>query len=108
MDLFNMIYKVYRNPSTPSSIILPLAANLLAKWKCTEKIATIAIIKMCDPIETHIAVGYLGASWYRTMKLPAMPPAPFKAVTVAAVKARFHCPVMLFAWYADKAAQFET
>lgn len=41
-------------------------------------------------METQIAVIYRGASFCRTMKLPAMPPAPLQAVTAAAVKTRFH------------------
>lgn len=53
--------------------------------------------QLTHPIDTQIAVIYLGASGCLTMKLPAIPPAPLKAVTAAAVNTRFHCPTMLFA-----------
>jgi hypothetical protein len=65
-----------------------------------------AMMRMCDlqssqllpsvpsqpsayPIETQIAVMYRGASGCLTMKLPAIPPAPLNAVTVAAVNTLF-------------------
>lgn len=84
-----------------------------------ENIPTIAIINICDlpallaiartginvlytkkstyPIDTQTAVTYVGASLERTMKLPAMPPRPFDAVTAAATVALFHWPTILFA-----------
>jgi hypothetical protein len=52
-------------------------------------IALLVGIKTTYPIDTQIAVMYLGASGSLTMKLPAMPPAPLKAVTAAAVNTRF-------------------
>lgn len=58
------------------------------------------MITIWEPILTQIAVIYLGASFDRTMKLPAMPPRPLQAVIAAANVARFHWPTMLLAWYA--------
>lgn len=42
------------------------------------------------PIEIQIAVRYWGASVCRTIKDPAIPPSPLKAVVVAAETTRFH------------------
>ena len=63
---------------------------------------------VCELMLTHTAVRYFGASLERTMYEPAMPPRPLHALIAAATVARFHWPVMLLAWYADRAAQFET
>ena len=41
-------------------------------------------------METQTAVKYRGASFCRTIKLPATPPRPLQAVTAAAITARFH------------------
>ena len=46
---------------------------------------------------------YLGASWLLNTRLPAIPPIPPNPVSVALQKALFHCPRILFAWYAIQA-----
>ena len=46
-------------------------------------------------------------SWSRNTRVPAMPPMPPKPTSKAEQKARFHCPRMLFAWYAMMAGTLE-
>jgi len=64
---------------------------------CAQDLLNVMVIKINQrrtktyPIETQTAVVYRGASRFRTIKLPAMPPAPLNIVHVAAVNTRFHC-----------------
>ena len=58
---------------------------MIMMWDLRLRLATVdfEFDNSVYPIDTHTAVGYRGASVWRTMKAPATPPSPLHAVTAA-------------------------
>ncbi len=70
----------------------------------------VATLRMVTPAARKHVIKpgtYCGASWLRNTVPPMIPPTPPIATMFADVKARFHWPTMLLAWYVINAGTFE-